>query len=701
MSPASLIAAEKLGVLSVALSLSCYALSGQQVGNSPEYALNSTAAIATQSAAVPASIVLPLEVLGANGTVVTTRFDIPDGPNLNRRLKLWLQIHALKYNTEASFQLNGRDWIPINSSTVSIQGLGEAFGGIGGGFSTLKMTLNLHVGDVRAGVNTLCFRFNETDGIRSGFRVLDFNIIASNGEPLIPAAAYTHDDPSKWQPPFKSAADIQAGKALWDKAPLNSPGFGPLRAKCGSCHAADGRDLKYFNYSNLSIRARSMFHGLTAKEGDQIASYIRTLDVPAPAGARPWNPPYQPGPGLDSRPVAEWAAGAGLSAVLERDADMQPYLLPKGSSAQWAAAKYLNMRELPIALQLPDWNSWLPQIHPLDAFPGTFPASAFNNDYSRLRGELHPGNAAAYQSAMGDIQDWMVASYTVFFSKLESPASWDAAMRQKLFSAALWQITKFWELNQEFGLEGMPQAIYASKADLRGWTGDMAFFTSPFMLHIPAGSGLGNGSVVSFEYSSFIWYQVQVILNDGQGAQSEHNPIDFPYVTGVLKDLSGRSNHSPQAMLLFAWLVKSLQEITQPSKGPEFGGVGWAPNYVPAVVLVHPGWQTVWTGTSPEQRATLSEDYLRVWIAQIASFTPQQYYQGKWASADEDPSAGNPLTSFGGYVWYMLPRFRYFGVDPKLTLQISRWATTLWPKGDWARNDAASCTGIDHCTSDR
>ncbi len=690
------------GVLAVAWVLSCGIISGQEVthlGIATEHALNSVRPLVQQSAA-PHSVVLPLEVLGPDGTVVTTRFNIPDGPNLNRRLKLWLQIHGLKYETEASFQLNGGDWIPINSSTGSIQGLGETFGGIGGGFSTLKMTLNLRVDDIRQGANTLSFRFNKTDGIRSGFRVLDFNVVASNGEYLIPATTFTHDDPSKWQPPFKSPADIQAGKELWYNARLNSPGFGPIRAKCGSCHAQDGRDLKYFNYSNLSIRARSVFHGLTAKQGDQIASYVRTLDVPAPAGARPWNPPYQPGPGLDSRPVTEWAAGAGLAAVLERDADMQSYLSPNGSFAGWAAGRYLNMRELPIALQLPDWNSWLPQIDPLDAFPEMFPASAFNQDYSKIRAELRPDQAQAYHAAAGDISDWMVASYSTFFSSLESRASWDASARQKLFSAALWQIVKFWELNQEFGLEGMPQALYGSKANVRGWTGNMAFFTSPFMLHMTAGPGLGNGSLISYEYSSFIWYQVQVILNDGQGAQSDHNPIDFPYVSGVLKDLSGRSGHSPQAMLLLAWLVKGMQEVTQAGKGPEFGGRGWAPNYAPAVFLVHPSWQTVWTDTPPEKRAALSEEYLRVWIAQISKFSPQQYYQGKWASPDEDPSVGNPLIRFGGNVWYMLPRFRYVGVDPRLTFQISRWAATVWPRGDWARNDGATCTSIERCASD-
>ena len=55
-----------------------------------------------------------------------------------------------------------------------------------------------------------------------------------------------------------------------------------LHAHCTDCHAEDGRDLKYFNYSNLSIIERAKFHGMTAEDGRDIAGYIRGLATPAP-----------------------------------------------------------------------------------------------------------------------------------------------------------------------------------------------------------------------------------------------------------------------------------------------------------------------------------------------------------------------------------------------------------------------------------
>ncbi|HAP38646.1 MAG TPA: hypothetical protein DCQ94_02695 [Nitrospira sp.] len=146
-------------------------------------------------------------------------------------------------------------------------------------------------------------------------------------------------------------------------------------ASCADCHASDGRDLAYFNFSNHSIVERSVFHELSRQDGARIASYIRSLrsTVPVVRAARPWNPTYQPGRGLDARPAYEWAAGAGLDAVLTRDADVAPYLFPAGqslSAVRQVVDRHgkLNLRELPVALPMPEWNQWLPQIHPDDAF---------------------------------------------------------------------------------------------------------------------------------------------------------------------------------------------------------------------------------------------------------------------------------------------------------------------------------------------
>ena len=105
-----------------------------------------------------------------------------------------------------------------------------------------------------------------------------------------------------------------------------------LIAKCGDCHTQNGADLKYFGYSNNAIIERSKFQGLSETQGQQIASYIRSL--PVKAVGRPWNPPYQLGPGITTKPNDEWAAGAGIDNVLENDWDTVPSIFPNESNAK-------------------------------------------------------------------------------------------------------------------------------------------------------------------------------------------------------------------------------------------------------------------------------------------------------------------------------------------------------------------------------
>jgi hypothetical protein len=657
----------------------------------------------------PASstITLPIEVMGPSGTTASVSFSIASASAslLGGTQTLSLQIHGLKYQTESSVQVNNSGWIPINSSNVTLQGLANAYGGIGGGFHTLSMTMSLPAGTVVTGNNTVSFMFNGTDGVTSGFRVLALNVLGSDGSSLVPASTFVWDDPSNWQAPSTAASDIAAGQTLYTTAALTVPvlsgGTAAIQAHCSDCHAQDGRDLKYFNYSNNAIQVRSVFHGLTAQQGNQITSYIRSLDYPNPG--RPWNPPYQPGAGLDSQPVADWAAGAGLSAVLSSDGAMQSYLEPSGSTAGWAANQYLNPRELPIALQFPDWNSWLPTIHPMDAYGASFTGSAAASDYTLIRSALQPNSASAYQANHLLFAQWD-NDVGDFLGPLESPTSWTAAERQSVYAVMQWQMAKLWEVNQDFGLEGMPQAVFGSKADLRGWDTNTPFYVSPNMLHIGVGPGLGNGTQASWEYLAYIWYHLQLVLNDGQGAQSDHSPIDYDYVSGILKDFSNDTG-APEAMLQLTFLIKALQEETLIGKGPEYGITGFQPTESVPLSLVDHDWQGLWSATAPATQTALVQAYTQAWFTQISSYTPAEFHAGTdgngrpWASTTENPAL-NDWTLFGGQVWASLPRLRYIGVSPALTYQISAWAATVWPAGNWTLNNTATCSSLSTCTSD-
>jgi len=524
-------------------------------------------------------VVLPLEVIGPNGTTVSASVTVPSGANLTGQLSLWMQIHGLRSDTQASVQINNSGWLPISTSNVTLLGNAAAYGGIGGGFGTLKMTMSLSAGAVQAGVNTVSFLFNQTDGRVSGFRVLAFNIQAADGSLLIPASSFVYDDPNTWQPPSSSASDIAAGQALWSTAALTTPlaggGTQPILAHCSDCHTQDGRDLRYFNYSNNSIQTRALFHGLTAEQGNQIASYIRTLNVVNPG--RPWNPPYQPGPGLDSQPVSSWAAGAGLDAVLDSDQEMVNAMFPSGfQGSVFAATSILNQRELPLPVQLPDWNQWLPGTHPIDAFGGTFTTSGYNTFYQTLSSSLQVDNPSVYVAQGLNFQNWFGAFYN-FYNQVgtpiwnNNPASWTPANVDAMYSLSQWGLVKNWELNNQFQLEGLAQNIFGRQADPRAWYSNFLFFVSPHELKMPTGGvvGLRNGSEDTYNYLSYIWYNLQLILNDSNGQQAEQFPIDWPYVQGFVKSMGQMV--SPQAGIETMWMIKGLQILQQLGAGPQLG----------------------------------------------------------------------------------------------------------------------------------
>jgi len=402
---------------------------------------------------------------------------------------------------------------------------------------------------------------------------------------------------------------------------------------------------------------------------------------------RPWNPPYQPGPGLDSLPVTDWAAGAGLSAVLNDDINILNYLAPGGSTANWSAASNISAREMPIAMQLPDWNSWLPGIHPLDAWGSAFTTSDMVKYYNLLRANLVAGNATSYTNNMGNFNFWNGAKTFIWAKAQASGVVWTAQYTDMVYSSGQWLLVKDWELNQEFELEGMATAVHGAQADPRAWFLGFAFATSPNMLHIPMGSpGLHNGSNQTWTYFAHIWYQVQLILNNTD--HSTNRPIDWPYVWGMIHSLSV-TDYPPQATTLLFWLEKALQ-VSQFDGGPQLGEPGWHPGINNPCVLVDPDYTNIWPEYSSSLRGTMTEAYLQQWFAKVQTFTPAQWYAGGWASATETPVA-SVTGDFGGRMYYAIPRFRFLGVDSTLVNQMAAWAKTVWPLGNWSGAAGATC----------
>ena len=653
---------------------------------------------------------LPIEVLGA-GTTVSRTVALPTGQPESVR-SLWLQIHGLRYADQASVQINTSAWIPLNNNTVTIAEPGRSYGGIGGGFSTLVMTLLIPDGAVVGGDNTIRFRFNQTDGVVSSYRVLAWNFLDVEGRKVLPPNDFVEDAPETWTPPLPDAASIMAGRELWQSAPLAAsslPNSPAIQAHCADCHAQDGRDLKYFNFSNASIVARARFHGLSTLQSEQIASYIRSLPLPHPG--RPWNPPYQPGPGLDEQPVSDWAAGAGLAWVLDQDTDTLPYLI-RGDGTKPAASNLagsvpnlralagqispdifrpdgnLNARQIPIALQLPDWNQWLPRVHPKDAWGPAFTQSAFAALYG---GETTPESKskigkkpplrtllAAVQTTDHDLRpvvaafaQWSEArqSFLGHFGKAE--AGWSPELTNKVYSTQLWQLAKTWEMMQEFGLEGRGRDLFGLTADSRTWCNIVPGDAAPAAAHIPDGlTGVG-GSGLTNEYLTAAWYELQIVLVSGNHQHRERSPVDWVYVIGGFLDLHAQS-HQPEPARLLVAVTKALQS-TDPHLAPDNIKQGWRPDEnIDPRIMISPVWAPIFKPLPAEVHQALTASMLAAWMDKNLQYPITKHLPtGLPRRAYTQP--GNYGDISGGKVWEASKQFRDAGVPAELVRRLQQW----------------------------
>lgn len=431
------------------------------------------------------AITLPLEVLG-NGApskpvIAEAQLGV-DASQLASVAQLWFQCHrcgfysapefekttALPAKIKASVRVLGgaattsnTSWVDITDANVTLADDERLHGGVNGGFYTTRITLPLDAA-TRArlvalpSTNRIQFRFNGTDGESNGYRVLNLQLQDASATQVDSTTVQRFDPLTERDASAITAADGAAGKALWyahGKIAKSAIVTRKLQAACASCHADNGRDLQYFNYSNNSIVQRSRFHGLTETQGKQIAAFLRSSlqNVAYVDKARPWNPPYQPGPGLDCNSAdcaTRWAAGAGLEAVLNTPADAVKALFGKPLNAPLSLTQAdvdkvmnpnvtMNARETAIAMQFPDWNAWLPTIHPLDVWPTQTDGSGFTN------GIMHPTNGlqnpnGRYNDLItwfqknknpnGNLADWshLIPDLRVQINAMMTFTGWDA-----------------------------------------------------------------------------------------------------------------------------------------------------------------------------------------------------------------------------------------------------------------------------------
>lgn len=596
-------------------------------------------------------IELPIEVLGDEEFTVLSSFTI-DQEQLNKIKStdnLYLRANNLGYQGKASVQVNGGSWILLTHSSVKMYSPEKERGGMtNGGYNTIRFTVS--IANFQVGVNTITLRFNYSDGISNGFRVIDLDILDAASERILKNSSYyvipgtttrnyetsyfVMDAPEDWKSPYYTETDgepgdlfdkVFQGKNLWyygrngapdvegdpllnNYLPITKKGFWygytnlssgkEIKAKCTSCHLQDGRDLELFSYSNTSIIERSKFHDLTEEEGKLIATYIRSLSEEDPTSGsigrygRPWNPPYQPGPQLAGKPIEQWAAGAGLDAVLEKDADMFPYLFPNGVSQEelykvFDSDATSDRTEIPVAIQFPDWKHWLPIVHPMDAYTtddywnDTSKTYDPKEGYKKFRQHILD-NLSTYQQQnitaqqASDLMNANSAFHSEYRRFLEEGSSnikqWrtlDGTATSKIAddiprelaaaSLARLMAVQYFEVMNEFNFQDkahwFTQYDEVDHPKVRQWFGDSyQVFEVPPHFQACVETEDANGNCLSFKgqedatgkYDSTNWYHLQSIVNGGEGMMQKNSPIDYNYQNMfILKASSSSGLYEP------------------------------------------------------------------------------------------------------------------------------------------------------------
>jgi hypothetical protein len=739
-----------------------------------------TQALALAVASTTNSIEFPIEVFGPRGASKSVTFNLDNTAGVTG---IYLRCYACGYDDKtldadatkpkARLRINAGPLIALNKYTgdgvvhgnpaVEVMAPEKYYGSIGGGFRTVRFLIP--PAGLKAGVNTITFEHANPDTRSIGFRIIDLTV-RRGAIDVIPKSQRKFVDASLWVPALP-AAGIAAGESLWFKrnalydanvdaldGQLNGGLItGKIKASCSDCHARDGRDLHYFRFSDHAITERSKFHRLTEVQGKQIAAYIRSLRVPAPQGAWPWNPPYQPGPGLDSKPVTSWAAGAGIDAVLEKDADMKPYLFPGGrtDSASVAAVvnRYstLNMREMPIALQLPDWNSWLPRLHPIDAFNNTarevlsdetgntlYTKPFFEVMYDTARAQ--PSNAAldtmlrrtwdwfgrgatCFTQTINNGPDFRAVNSVILNKGLALPGApsfagqncanyrhdeanlWGVEAAKAGLSA--WNSVKQWEIVHSNNLEesskllgtkvcSAGRCINASEA--RGWgtTDKNVFHRAAHFVGFDSRRFRDQDQLVS-TYGNTAWYHLQVVMNPGYRLSQ---PAHFPYVQVWIGGLEQDSNES-QSFRYWASHIKMRQLQTNGTYGNE-NGLDLRTAQPMHLISGFDGDRGTRSGVGPELWKNLSDAHLRDFLADAAHATAADWAAAKNNSAVQ-PSTSRDITLciepcrkpflMGEYQGQNT--FRAINilrndvhVDPFVLNRLINWGSVMWPYGDWS-----------------
>lgn len=492
---------------------------------------------------------LPLEVIGVQPTSAPLRFVLPaDLLAGATKTSLKLTLHNIRYAGEAAVSINGGADIALDGAFVR---------GWGGSATSI---IDVPIGQLKEGSNTLTFRFLAQKEIVTGYRVVAASVVADvSGKTRSFTPELTHEDPTKWTPP--DATSVAQGETLYNQRTTKADGT--LEGACSDCHTKSGSDLQYFSYSNKSLRIRSMFHGFTAEQGDAIASFVRANNAGIKPEGTPYDPPFQPGAGNK----AGSSSGAGLSAVLTSDAEFRDKVFggPINATHTFAWAGSLEPINAPISFQLPDWHSWLPRAFDprwVDFYKSQnlpdkwadFFASPNITKFVAIEGDYH----ATIEKAFGIMHPTSgqpptnVDPLTKFFGNLTTDQE-----------ASLWRFVsvRAWDWMRSNGFAGPTHgAMVKGPIQIASLWAVGGVYRANTKYHP---SGFIDAQLALQQAAQWFW--LSFVINPGQSQAQMNAPNDYSYFSGNMKTMPFDSPDGAIHQAAYSYLRGAYEWHTSPA----------------------------------------------------------------------------------------------------------------------------------------
>ncbi|MGL5004238.1 MAG: hypothetical protein ACRDAM_14970 [Casimicrobium sp.] len=366
--------------------------------------------------------------------------------------------------------------------------------------------------------------------------------------------------------------------------------------------------------------------------------------------------------------------------------------------------KTINIREMPIALQFPDWNDWLPHQHPLDALGETL-----FNDTAGVRGKPLPvafveldtflsSAPIAQLIASGDLYSKLndFTSASANFSNTIQVAAEASGLITEVVrpSLANWSAIKQWELMQKYGLEDKAPLVHGTYGERRSWL-TMRRNVFEIAPHRSAANDINfeYQSVSVGKYLSTAWYQLQLTINAGNRKGINLWPVDWNYQPDHILGLYSRGGGPQHPLRYLASHTKMYQQFAD-GDVMQNTALGLRQIHIQRYVPGR-GHGVILDSLTQPLRLNAYEALLKATMDVLEVYAPQDWERGEPDGGSTVEPLNYVLTDksitrerlsavcHSGNIancWSSsIPYYKEIGVDPAIIRRLIDWGKAMWP----------------------